>query len=98
MGGRPKGSRNKLGEAFLNDAYETWKTRGKRCLEEMAESDPGGFCRLIGNILPDQFEMDVNVGVQIVRLPSHLDPAALEGLCNPVPVHSKLIEHSSAKE
>ena len=29
-GGRPKGSRNKLGEKFIEDAYEEWKNQDRR--------------------------------------------------------------------
>jgi hypothetical protein len=50
--GRPKGSRNKLGEAFLDDAYEAWTKHGKKTFEQMAIRDPSGFNKLMGSILP----------------------------------------------
>jgi hypothetical protein len=57
--GRPKGSRNKLGEAFLADVYESWQKHGAETLERMIQDDPGGFVRVVANILPDKLEVDV---------------------------------------
>jgi hypothetical protein len=54
-GGWKPGSRNKLGEQFIFDAYEEWKRSGPQALKTMAEEDPSGFCKLIGNILPSFF-------------------------------------------
>jgi Family of unknown function (DUF5681) len=39
--GRPKGSRNKLAEDFLSDAYQQWQQHGPKALETMATSDAG---------------------------------------------------------
>jgi len=38
--GRPKGSRNKLAEDFLSDAYQKWQQHGAQALETMAPSEP----------------------------------------------------------
>jgi hypothetical protein len=34
-GGRPKGSRNQLGEAFIDDLYAHWKIHGVAAIAEM---------------------------------------------------------------
>jgi Family of unknown function (DUF5681) len=44
--GRPKGSRNKLGEDFLADAYQQWQQHGSKALEIMATSEPAKFCQM----------------------------------------------------
>jgi hypothetical protein len=52
-------SRNKLGEAFVADVYAKWQKHGEAALERMIEQDPGGFVRVVANILPDKLEVDV---------------------------------------
>ena len=52
--GRPKGSRNKLGEAFIEDVYAKWKEAGTQALTEMLADDPGGFVRVVAGILPKE--------------------------------------------
>jgi hypothetical protein len=58
-GGRQKGSRNKLGEAFIADVYAKWQARGGEALERMIDTDPGGFVRVVAQVLPDKLEVDV---------------------------------------
>jgi len=52
--GRPKGARSNLGEAFLQDCYELWKTEGKSALLQARVTDPMGFCRMMATILPKE--------------------------------------------
>jgi Family of unknown function (DUF5681) len=52
--GRPKGSRNKLAEDFLADAYLKWQQHGPKALETMATSEPAKFCQMIANLLPKE--------------------------------------------
>ena len=52
--GRPKGSRNKLGEAFIEDVYAKWKEAGAEVLTQMVAEDPGGFVRVVAGILPKE--------------------------------------------
>jgi|ERR1041385_1146004 hypothetical protein len=53
-GGRPPGSRNKLGEAFLADLHAQWVKSGAKALELMAKNDPSGFVRVCASLLPSQ--------------------------------------------
>ena len=57
--GRPKGSRNKLGEAFIEDMYVAWQTSGKDVIVKVIEKDPATFLRSMVALMPK--EMDVNV-------------------------------------
>jgi hypothetical protein len=52
--GRPKGSRNKLGEDFLADCYLQWQSRGAKALETMATSEPAKFCQMVAGLLPKE--------------------------------------------
>ena len=58
--GRPKGARSNLGEAFLKDTLETWKTEGKDALLRASITDPMGFCRMVASILPKELNIKVD--------------------------------------
>jgi hypothetical protein len=68
-GGRPKGSRNKLGEQFIADVYDVWQARGREVLESMCDNDPGGFARLVAGILPQKLEAELTLKPRIEGLP-----------------------------
>jgi hypothetical protein len=52
--GRPKGSRNKLGEEFLVDLYESWLEYGKDALRTVATTDPVAYIRIIVSVIPKE--------------------------------------------
>jgi len=66
-GGRPKGSRNRLGEAFLQDAYEQWKKSGAAALEAMVKDDPGGFVKVIANLMPREIDSVIDLNSDLFR-------------------------------
>jgi Family of unknown function (DUF5681) len=55
--GRPKGSRNKLAEDFLSDAYQQWQQHGPNALETMATSEPAKFCQMVASLLPKEMHI-----------------------------------------
>ena len=55
--GRPKGSRHKLGEAFLADMLEAWEINGKKAIADVLEKRPHEFIRTVASILPKQMEV-----------------------------------------
>ena len=57
--GRPKGSRNKLGEAFLADLYEDWEMHGKEAIEAVRVKKPDVYLKLVASLL----SKDLNVNV-----------------------------------
>lgn len=58
--GRPRGSRSKLGEAFVADLYDHWQEHGASVIERVATERPDAYLRVIAQILPK----DVNINVQ----------------------------------
>lgn len=58
--GRPKGSRNKLGEAFLQDVYADWLANGATVIERMRRDDPSGYVRVVAGILPKELHFKDN--------------------------------------
>lgn len=55
--GRPKGARNKLGEAFLEDMLEAWKSKGKDAIERVIAERPHEFIKAVAGILPKEMEI-----------------------------------------
>ena len=55
--GRPKGSRNKLGEDFIRDIYESWKARGREVIEKVIETKPQDFLKVVASLLPKEFHI-----------------------------------------
>lgn len=54
QGGRPKGSRNKLGEQFLDDLQSLWATEGAACLKEARDDKPMEFAKMVAGLLPKE--------------------------------------------
>jgi hypothetical protein len=67
--GRPKGSRNKLAEDFLADAYQQWQQHGSQALETMATSEPAKFCQMVASLLPkESVFQDERVQISEIKL------------------------------
>lgn len=56
--GRPKGSRNKLGEAFLKDFLAEWEKGGVEALERVRTYDPATFIKVAASILPKEININ----------------------------------------
>jgi hypothetical protein len=63
-GGRPKGARSKLGEAFLEDLRDAWNERGAESLRRCVEEEPGTFCKIVASLLPR--DLNINVAIDAV--------------------------------
>lgn len=57
--GRPKGSRNKLGEAFIQAMHEDFEAHGVGAIETVRSEKPDQYLKVIASILPK--ELNVNV-------------------------------------
>ena len=51
-GGRPKGSRNLLGEAFIADLYADWGKHGLATVQEVREKSPVDYLKVVASLLP----------------------------------------------
>ena len=61
--GRRIGSRNRLGEQFLQDLEITWKKLGPAAMERCALEEPAQFVRIMASLLPKQIEVDAAISV-----------------------------------
>lgn len=58
--GRQKGSRNKLGEAFLEALHDDFSAHGKAAIVACRADKPDAYLKIIASILPKQAEITVN--------------------------------------
>jgi hypothetical protein len=58
--GRPKGSRNKLGEAFLEALHDDFQAHGAVAIAECREHKPDAYLKVIASILPKQAEIKID--------------------------------------
>jgi hypothetical protein len=56
--GRPKGARNKLGEAFIEALHNDFNEHGVSAITTMRDTDPGGYVRVIAGLLPKEFKIE----------------------------------------
>ena len=57
--GRPKGSKNKLSEAFLADVAKAWEEQGMAVIQRVIDERPQDFLKVVANILPKDVNMRV---------------------------------------
>jgi hypothetical protein len=55
--GRPKGSRNKLGEDFIADMHKAWGLYGIQAIAEVVENRPADFLKVVAGILPKEMHV-----------------------------------------
>lgn len=55
--GRPKGSRNRLSEAFTLALANDFDRHGPEVIEKVRVTDPAAYVRVIASILPKQVEI-----------------------------------------
>lgn len=60
--GRPKGSRNKLGEAFLTALSEDFDTHGTNAIERCRKADPVAYVRVVASLLPKELKVEQPLG------------------------------------
>jgi len=59
-GGRARGSRNLLGEAFLADLYEDWMKHGVATIEKVRAARPADYLKVVASILPKDLNVKVS--------------------------------------
>jgi hypothetical protein len=58
-----RGSRNKLGEKFLDALLAEWRRSGKAALQRAAGDDPVAFVKVVAGLLPKEIAQTLNVGI-----------------------------------
>lgn len=55
--GRPKGSRNKLSEAFLRVLADDFEANGLEAIEQLRRDNPGQYANVIAKLMPKLMEL-----------------------------------------
>ena len=80
-GGRQKGTRNKISEAFLKDLHTEWERSGPAVLKILAVENPGVFAGLVAKVLPTAFDDEYPTRITIVTgVPRVGDPSPPPGI------------------
>jgi hypothetical protein len=58
MAGRPKGARNKLAEAFVDDIYQDWKQHGIQIIQEVRETRPSDYLKICAILVRSSSEFN----------------------------------------
>jgi len=58
--GRPKGSRNKLGEEFLSKLHADFVEHGAAVIQEVRTEKPDVYLKVVASILPTQMEVKID--------------------------------------
>lgn len=58
--GRPKGSRNKLGEQFLSDMYADWQENGVAVIASVRAEKPDVYLKVVASVLPKELNIKVS--------------------------------------
>lgn len=56
--GRPKGSRNKLGEAFLTALSDDFDTHGVEAIQAARHEDPVAYVKVVASLLPKELKIE----------------------------------------
>jgi hypothetical protein len=56
--GRPKGSRNKLNEAFLQALIDDFDSHGVGVIEKVRDERPHDYLKIVASILPRRMELE----------------------------------------
>ena len=65
--GRPRGSRNRLGEEFLSDLYADWTEHGASVIAEVRERNPVAYLRTVAGLVPQQVGI-VSMGEDVAAM------------------------------
>ena len=49
--GRPKGSRNKLADAMIDDLYHHWLERGAQAIQAVFETRPADYLKIVAMVI-----------------------------------------------
>jgi Family of unknown function (DUF5681) len=58
--GRPRGSRNKLAEAFVADCHQAWIEHGPEAIQRVLKDDPATFLKIVAGLLPKDVNLKVS--------------------------------------
>jgi hypothetical protein len=58
--GRPKGARNKLGEAFIQALHDSFNEHGPKTIETVRTEKPDQYLKVIASLIPTEHRVTIN--------------------------------------
>jgi uncharacterized protein DUF5681 len=71
--GRPRGSRNRLADAYVTDLMECWEKNGKTALELCATTEPATFVKVVASLMPK--DISLSIGLDVASFAKTFDDA-----------------------
>jgi hypothetical protein len=62
--GRPRGSRNKLGEAFIAALTEDFQLHGAEAIAECRTKFPGKYLHVVASLLPKEVDLAIEADIR----------------------------------
>lgn len=59
-GGRPKGARAKLGEAFIEALHQSFQARGVEAIEAVIDEKPEQYLKVIASLMPKDVNLNIS--------------------------------------
>jgi hypothetical protein len=79
FGGRPRGARSKLGEAFTSDLLADWKQHGLEAIKQARLVDPVAYVSVVGRLLPKEIDISLSGGFDHCNTIEEVVQAVLDG-------------------
>lgn len=78
--GKPKGSRHKLGEAFVQALHDDFAKHGVGAIEKVRAEKPDAYVKVIASLLPKEFKIETTADLTDEQLDARIRQlaAALE--------------------
>ncbi len=92
--GRPRGSRNRLQDAFVTDLRDLWTERGREILVRVATDQPEVMLKVVASLMPKSVDLNVEASVDVTTFARDFRHA-LSLLGNEPPRRMRTIEGKS---
>lgn len=92
--GRPRGSRNRLADAFIIDVRDVWEVHGRDALERVARDEPATLVKVVASLMPRDVDINLTATPDAVSFAQNFRHA-LSLLGNEPKPKMKTIEHKA---
>ena len=76
--GRPKGSKNKISEKFLENLYENWERQGANALDKAAENEPMQYVKMVASLVPRELMKETSINISFIEALKQINQSEAE--------------------
>ena len=59
--GRPKGTRDAINKAFIDDVAQDWREHGLEALQRAREERPAEYVRMVAGLIPKEAKIGIDI-------------------------------------